>query len=279
MRLKPLLIPLALAGCAGLAAQPVLAGPSGYPMQPPADYSAGAIMVRIGASYVDPDDDVFSGVQSFVADDPSTEDVVEGVPVDVGVDVDLDDDTTWYVSFAWMAMDHWGLELYHSNDASLEADLYSDAYSGRTFIGDFSEGIGDFDTYTTSLFVNWYPLDTNCLIQPYAGIGVSYVDIEEDFLRPVFDDPDGDFGLLRFGSDFSWTAQIGVDFNFGPKSAWQVNASAMYVDASPELHMGFDTATQPPGFGEPAVLPVRIRDDMDLDPWIFNLGVGYKFSF
>lgn len=278
MRSKPLLTPLALAACAGLAAQPVFAGPSGFPQPAQEPRSAGAFVVRIGASYVDVDDDVFATSQSFVADDPST-DPVEAVPVDVGVELNLDDDTTWYISAAWMATDHWGVELYHSNHASLEADLYSDAFSGNTFIGDFSEGIGDFDTYTTSLYANWYPLDANCLIQPYVGIGGGYVDIEEDFTRPVFSDEFGDYGLLGFGSDFSWTAQVGVDFNFGRDSAWQINASAMYVDASPDLQLGFDTVTEVPGFGEAAVLPIRIRDEMDLDPWIFNLGVGYKFSF
>lgn len=277
MRLKPFLTPLALATCAGLAAQPAFAGPSGYPVQAPDD-RVGSVIVRIGASYVDPDDDTFSTVQSFLADDPSTE-ASEAVPVDVGVDVDLDDDTTWYLSVAWMAMDHWGVELYHSNEADLEADLGSAAFSGADFIGAFSEGIGDFETSTTSLFVNWYPLDANCLIQPYGGIGVSYVNIEEDFVRPVFRSEEGNFGVLGFGSDFSWTAQLGVDFNFGPDSAWQVNASAMYVDAQPDLHLGFDTATDVPGFGDSAILPIRIRSEMDLDPWIFNLGVGYKFSF
>lgn len=282
MRLKPLLIPLALAGCAGLAVQTAVAGPSGFP-EPMPTYSAGAIMVRIGAAYVEPDEDVYSGVQSFIVDDPATDSVVEQVPVDVLTTVSLDDATTWYISAVWVPIEHFGVELYHYNDAGHDATLFSRATTTGDFIGDFSANIGDFDSYTTSLFANWYPLDPNCLIQPYVGLGAAYVDIEEDFVRNVFNDDGFRHGVLGFGSDFSWTAQIGVDFNFGPGSAWQVNASAMYVDAQPELSLGYDTETSLASFADPlnqpAILPVRIRDDMDFDPWMFNLGIGYKFSF
>ncbi|SHE78617.1 Outer membrane protein W [Microbulbifer donghaiensis] len=280
MRLKSLLIPLAMAGYAGFAAHPALAGPSGYPAPPPPQgiYTAGTFMVRIGASFVDPDDDVLSHRQVFVTDDPTT-DPVEAVPVDVFTKVDLDDDTTWYVSGVWLPIEHFGIELNVSVDANLEATLFSSASTGGEFIGSFSERIGDFDTYTTSLYANWYPMNPTCLIQPYVGLGVSYVDIEEDFLRPVFRDGRERFGLVDFGSDFNWTAQVGVDFNFGRDSGWQVNLAAMYVRARPDISIGYDTETFVPGFGDSVILPVRVRDELDMDPWIVNLGVGYRFSF
>ncbi|WP_346836763.1 OmpW family outer membrane protein [Microbulbifer sp. SAOS-129_SWC] len=282
MKFKPLLIPLAVAGCAGLAAESAFAGPSGYPVQaaPPTN----SFMIRIGAAYVEPDSKAYSGVQSFVVDDPSTgtEDnpVVENVPVDVGTRLDLDNDTTWYISFAWKPMQHFGLELYHYDNASHDATMYSSAATDTDFIGEFSQDLGSIDTDTTSILANWYPLGPNCLIQPYVGLGVAYLNVDEDWLRPVFGYDQGRRqGLIDFGSDLSWTAQIGVDFNFGIDSAWQINASAMYVDATPHLSLGYDTDTRPPGFGDSVILPVRIRDDMDVNPWMFNLGIGYKFSF
>lgn len=280
MRTKSLLLPLAIAAAA--ATSPAMA-----------QYNEGSLLVRVGASYVDPTEDDFSYFDSFVLDDPTTgtEDmpVVEAVPVDVFANLNLDSDTTWFISFGWMAADHWGVELYHSNSADLETDLTVDVYADDVLTNGGFGSIGDFELNTTSLFANWYPLDATCMIQPYVGVGVSYVDIEQEFLRPVFVEsvlgPNDevidrvDTGLLNFGSDFSWTAQVGVDFNFGRESAWQVNVSAMYVDASPELELGYDQRVDVPGFAGPDFVPVRIRDDMDIDPWIFNLGVGYKFSF
>lgn len=283
MRSKPLLIPLALAGCAGLAAQPVLAGPSGYPAQAPA-YSP-SVAVRVGAAFVEPDNKtVFSEIEFFIVDDPATEEE-EAIPIDLFNRVRVDDDTTWYISGVWKPLEHWGLELYYANEADLEADFFSAATALPTettpgeFIGEFAIDLGDFETSITSLYANWYPLSYTCLIQPYVGIGVTYVDIDQDFLRPVFRDEFGiPIGLVDFGSDFSWTAQVGVDINFGIDSAWQINASVMYVDAEPDLSLGFNTETAPSFFEEPASLPIRIRDEMNMDSWIFNLGVGYRFS-
>jgi len=272
MNFKRLYLPLCLLGVTGLAAQPAFSQ-SAYD---------GSVLIRVGASYVEPDENVYSEYLPFYADDPET-DATEAVPADVFVDIELDDDTTWYISAAWMAGDHWGLELYHSNSADLDATLYSDAFAEGVVMDEFTANIGDFETNTTSFLVNWYPLDASCMIQPYAGFGVSYVDIEQDFIRPVFNDEFGRDGYLGFGSGFGWTAQVGVDFNFGHDSAWQINVSAMYVDASPEFEIGYNTPVSVPSFTDPvnspAIYPVRIKDDLDIDPWIFNLGVGYKFSF
>ncbi|MCX2780032.1 OmpW/AlkL family protein [Microbulbifer thermotolerans] len=281
MRLKSLLVPLAMAVFTGLAAPSVLAGPSGYPVQAPPQgiYTAGTVLVRIGAAYIEPDNkDVYEGTQSFLVEDPSG-DVVGEVPVDVFTRVNLDDDTTWYISGVWLPIEHFGLELYFAADGSHDASLFSSARSEGAFVGDFSTGISDFDSYTTSLYANWYPMDPTCLIQPYVGIGVSYVDFEDEFIRPVFRAFGEEFGVLRLGSDFNWSAQVGVDFNFGRDNGWLINLSAMYVKSDPSLELGYDTTTQPAGFGESVVLPVRIRSDLDFDPWIINLGVGYRFSF
>lgn len=283
MRFKPLLIPMAVAGFAGLAAQTALAGPSGYPVVEPTPpvWGAGTFAVRVGAAYVDPDEDGLGQVITTFVDDPLTEDVVEEIPLDVGAFVDLDDDTSWFINATYVFMDHWAVELYHANDVSFEGGLFSDAFFDGEFIGEFSQDLGDFDSYFTSFFVDWYFLDPTCLWQPYVGLGVNYTDIEEQFIRPVFrNDNRWGAGKIGFGSDFSWTAQVGVDVVLGRESNWVINASAMYVDASPEFSIGFDTETDLPDFEDPVVTSVRIRnEELDLDPWIFNLGIGYKFSF
>ncbi|MEW5248178.1 OmpW/AlkL family protein [Microbulbifer sp. 2201CG32-9] len=274
MTLKSLLIPLAAVGFAGLAAESAMAGPSGYPMQqPPPVWGAGTFVVRIGATYADPDDDFRERTTTFI-DDP-----VEG-RLDVVNRVDLNDDTNWFVNATWVFMDHWAVELYHANDLNFSAHLTSEAFFEREFIGELRERLGDFDTYFTSLFVDWYFLDPTCLWQPYVGLGVNYTDISNDFVRPVFP-TNNRFGAgnVSFGSDFSWTAQAGVDLVLGHHSNWVVSASVMYIDASPDVHIGFDAEAFVPGFDDPAIVSVRTRDEVDMDSWVFNLGFGYKFSF
>ncbi|AOS98376.1 Outer membrane protein W precursor [Microbulbifer aggregans] len=282
MRFKPLLIPMAVAGFAGLAAQSALAGPSGYPVvqSTPPVWGAGTFAVRVGAAYVDPDEDTVSNVTTSFLDDPTTEEVEE-IPLDVGTFIDIDDDTSWFISATYVFLDHWAVELHYADDVSFEGSLFSDAFFDGEFIGEFTQDLGDFDTNYTKLFVDWYFLDPTCLWQPYVGLGAVYTDVDEDFIRPVFtNDNRWGAGKIGVGSDFSWAAQVGVDVVLGRESNWIVNASAMYLDASPDFSIGFDTETDIPGFDDPVVSSVRVRDaDLDLDAWSFNLGIGYKFNF
>lgn len=283
MRLKPLLVPLLLALYTAFAAQPALA-----------DYKAGDIIVRVGASYVDPDEDrILSRILPFTLVEPLTpEEIEDGVVperlnVNAAVDLRIDDDTTWYIGGVWLFADHWGLELQHVANASHDVDMSAAAFSGNALLPNSSiaGSLGSFDANITTLMVNWYPVDPTCLIQPYVGLGVNYTnfDSDNDFkqIRSVFGS--GDFGAdgrLGLGSDFSWAAQVGVDFVLGRDSNWIINAAAIYVDAKPRLELGFDLLTDaPPPFTSPSALPVRVRTDFDYSPWVFNLGIGYKFSF
>ncbi|WP_308366999.1 MULTISPECIES: OmpW family outer membrane protein [unclassified Microbulbifer] len=275
MRLKFLLVCVAAAACAGLVAQAALA-----------DYKEGDIIIRGGASFVEPDDDQIISrripflVEEDVEDDPATVNVLGTV------DMDLDDDTTWYVSGVWLFRDHWGLELHHVNDASLEADLDTFAIAGGSVVGSARVGLGNFDIHVTSLFINWYPLDPSCLIQPYVGLGVNYTDIDRgpNFkqVRSVFGSG-ATFanGILNLGSDFGGAAQVGVDFLLGYDSNWIVNASAIYADSEPDLELGYGLPVTglPAPFPASTTVPVRISGDFDYSPWMLNLGVGYKFIF
>jgi outer membrane protein W len=262
--------------CAGILAQSALA-----------DYKAGDVIVRIGASFVDPDDDniVSRTIPFTVVEDVEVD--PEILNVDAVLSLDYDDDTTWYIGGVWLFADHWGLELQYIGNASHEADLNASAFAGNVLLDNstLAGGLGDFEADITSLMIDWYPLDPSCLVQPYVGLGVNYTDIDSDNdfkqIRSVFGSGDtfAD-GRLGLGSDFSWVAQVGVDFVLGRDSNWIINAAAMYVDAEPDLELGFNLlADVPAPFDSPASLPVRVRGDFDYSPWVFNLGIGYKFSF
>ncbi|WP_226664827.1 OmpW/AlkL family protein [Microbulbifer aggregans] len=261
MRTKSLILPLAFAAVG--ATSPAFA-----------DFTGGDMIVRIGAAYMDVDDSVLSTRDDleFLVEDPNDPDtLVEGIG---NVSLNLDEDTTWFINGTFFVADHWALELYHMNSADLDASI--DAFvRTEDFDVRASDSVGDFETYVTSLYLDWYPVCVESWVQPYVGVGINYTDIEQDFLRPVYSDSTGDYGLINFGSSFSWTAQVGVDIEFGRNANWLFNASAMYIDADPELELGFDALTLSTG----AVESVRIKDDMDYDSWIFNLGIGYKFSF
>ncbi|WP_299592098.1 OmpW family outer membrane protein [uncultured Microbulbifer sp.] len=260
MRTKSLLLPLAIA--AASATSPAFA-----------DFNGGDFILRAGAAWMDADDSVFSESTVVLVPDPN--DPMGTIPVAVGDSLDLDDSTTWFINGTFFVADHWAVELYHMNSADMEA-TYSTYATSSDFDFRSSDGIGDFETNVTSLFVDWYPVCVESWVQPYIGVGFNYTDIEQDFLRPVFTYDDVDYGLVNFGSSWGWTAQVGIDIEFGRDANWLFNASAMYVDADPEIEVGVDNVVLSNGL---VLDSVRYKDELQLDSWIFNLGVGYKFSF
>ncbi|MBB5210044.1 OmpW/AlkL family protein [Microbulbifer hydrolyticus] len=270
MRTKHLLLPLAIA--AASATSPAFA-----------DFTGGDFIVRAGAAFMDTEDSVFS--ESAIVDVLDPDDPDSTISVEVGDSLDLDDDTTWFINGTFFVADHWAVELYYMDGADLEAD-YDTYVIGPDFETRSSNRLGDFETNVTSLYVDWYPVCVESWIQPYIGVGVNYTDIDQDYLRPVFVEDvvnsNGvvteriDRGLVNFGSSWGWTAQVGVDIEFGRNANWLVNASAMYINADPEIEVGVDNVVLSNGI---VVDSVRYKDDLDYDSWIFNLGVGYKFSF
>lgn len=262
MRTKSLLLPLAVA--AASATSPAFA-----------DFTGGDFIVRVGAAYMDPDDDAISSIQVFEVEDPVDPGNAPPIPLTVENYLSLDDDTTWFINGTFFIVDHWAVQLGYMDGADLETNLGTRISSPGYGEWTASGSIGDFDTNVSTLFVNWYPVCVESWVQPYIGIGVNYTDIDQDFLRPVFTVDDVNQGLVNFGSSWGWAAQVGVDIEFGRNANWLFNASAMYLDADPQVEIGFN------GFEPvtPDVFNVRVNENVELDSWIFNLGVGYKFSF
>ncbi|HEY8569015.1 OmpW/AlkL family protein [Microbulbifer sp.] len=269
MRTKSLLLPLAIA--AASTATPALA-----------DFKGGDFIVRVGAAYMDLTDDALSRVDVFGVEDPVDPDGPD-IPVSVATYLDLDDDTTWFINGTFFVVDHWAVQLGYMDGADLDTNLGTSISAPDYGAWSAAGSIGSFDTNVSTFFVNWYPVCVESWIQPYIGIGVNYTDIDQEYLRTIdleFVGPNDELvreprGLVNFGSSFSWTAQIGVDMAFGRDANWLINASAMYIDADPRVEIGFEAFEPVSGEG----VSVRVNEDMEYDSWIFNLGVGYKFSF
>ena len=122
-------------------------------------------------------------------------------------------------------------------------------------------GMDLFDTWvlppTVTLQYHFLP-DNN--IRPYVGLGVNYTaflwndatDRLESMIGPVDVDVDHSWGLA---------AQVGVDITV--KDNWFVNFDLKYIDID-------TTATLKTGGG-------RLRVNVDVDPFVFGAGIGYRF--
>lgn len=277
MKMTPILTAMAIAVSTTVGSQQALAGPSGYAppvAAPPPVWGAGTAGIRVGGAYVSPDDDDddlrFRRLEMFDGDGFRAE-------------LDADDEWTWQISGFWIPIEHWGLELNYidGTDADTDLVLRDEFFIGPDIVVDDTvrfRDIGDFEANMSNLFVNWYPMDPNCLTQVYVGLGVNYTDFDGDRFRVgLFDDPDfdGDFddvdGRLELGHSWGVAAQVGVDWVFGRDSNWLANAALMYIDSDTDLTFRFIDRTTGGTID-------RVRADYDYNPWVFNLGLGYKFS-
>ncbi len=205
-------------------------------------YQAGDMILRMGAVTVAPDEDSDNIV---LPTSPPT--VLDGVSVG--------DDTQLSIIGAYMLRDNIGIELLAATP--FEHDLSV-------------KGVG-IDAGTTkqlppTLMAQWYPRGNQSGWQPYIGVGVNYtyffdesVDGElEDALGAIINASKVDLEL-----DDSWglAAQVGVDIPLN--DSWAINAGVWYMDIGTTAKIKTDVGT--------------VKFDVDIDPWVYNIGFAYKF--
>ncbi len=86
-------------------------------------------------------------------------------------------------------------------------------------------------------------------LHPYVGLGVNYTQFfsEESIL-----------GELSLDSSFGLAAELGVDINFNTN--WGANIALWYLDIDTD-----------------ASLNGTKLDTVQIDPWVYNLGLSYRF--
>ena len=93
----------------------------------------------------------------------------------------------------------------------------------------------------------------------YVGPVVGFLDFTDlDVLVTPFLQP----AKVRIDGDSAFGAVVGVDVEF-PDSAWFFTSSIKYLDSDYELQL--DNS-----------LEVRSPQEIDFDPWIFRLGLGFR---
>ncbi len=88
---------------------------------------------------------------------------------------------------------------------------------------------------------------------PYIGAGINYT-----FFYNA-DAPGNPVRSISYENNFGWALQIGMDYNVTGR--WFLNADLKKVFLSTKANINGGAIT----------------GDVNLDPWIFGLGVGYRF--
>ena len=218
----------------------------------------GEFMVRLGVSYVSPEQE----------SSPFKYAVLQHLNF-YNTRWDFNSDTTTNFSMAWRPLEHWGAELMLIGAAQYDVNLQG---FGAT-LGNGSIPLGDFEATSSNAFINWYPVGDQYFMRPYTGIGINYTDYHDASLdgelQAFLAQSDAATGNGDLRLSYSWgpAAQLGADFSFGPDNNFLANIAVLYFKSDSDATITFPTAA---GFQ-------RLYSDVDYDPWVFNLGLSYRF--
>ena len=205
-------------------------------------HQAGDFILRAGAITTAPNED-------------SGDIKLDGTKVG-GTKATLDSDTQLGLAFAYMLTDHIGLELLAATPFQHEV--------GVKGLGAGLDGkLANIKQLPPTLSLQYYPMEPTSKFQPYAGIGLNYTLFFDEDLSSSRKAQG--FSNMKLKDSVGLAGQLGKDYMLTDNLL--VNAAVWYVD--------IDTKATIDG---PSALGVgKTKVSVDVDPWVYMVGVGYKF--
>jgi len=116
------------------------------------------------------------------------------------------------------------------------------------------------------LSFQWYPRGGQDGWQPYFGIGVNYTIFFDEEVDPQLEAAlgailDASKVDLELDDSVGLSAQAGVDFPLSDQ--WSINLGVWYMDLGTTAKIKTDVGT--------------VKFDVDIDPWVYNVGIAFKF--
>ncbi len=87
--------------------------------------------------------------------------------------------------------------------------------------------------------------------KPYLGAGVNYTHF--------FNEDAGSLNSVKYDDSFGFALQAGVDIPIQDGWYFNVDVKKVYIDTTAKFS------------------PSGVRADVDIDPWLVGVGIGYKF--
>ncbi|MFK3775755.1 OmpW family protein [Pseudomonas sp. NPDC089406] len=205
-------------------------------------HQAGDFILRAGAITTAPNED-------------SGEIKLDGAKAS-GTKATLDSDTQLGLAFAYMLTDHIGLEL-------LAATPFKHTVGVKGLGAGLDGKLADIKQLPPTLSLQYYPMEPSSKFQPYAGVGINYTLFFDEDLSS--NRKAQGFSNMKLQDSIGIAGQLGMDYMLTENLL--VNAAVWYVD--------IDTKATIDG---PSALGVgKTKVDVDVDPWVYMVGIGYKF--
>ena len=211
-------------------------------------YEAGDWVVRAGVTTVDPQE---SGDQLTLNGSEAAFIGAVG-PEELGVD----SDTQLGLTVEYMLTNNWGIEL-------LAATPFQHTASATETLAGLD--VADIKHLPPTLMAV-YHFNSGKKFQPYLGAGINYTIF---FSEDTTSEADATFATLGLTGgdvelDDSWGLSVQAGFDYHLNDKWLVNASVRWIDIDTEAEIKFDNGA-------------KIKADVDIDPYVYTVSVGYKF--
>jgi outer membrane protein len=181
-------------------------------------------------------------VQGTVVDPDSSAKVSAGGAPLAGADAEVDTEVLPTLTLSYFLTKNVAVELFCCF-ANMEAE-------GKGAINGVD--LGDFWVFPPALTLQ-YHFDSIGGIKPYVGAGVQYIHF--------FSEGNSDLGAkIDLDDALGFTLQAGIDVPLG--NGWYLNADVKKTWIETDASWG----------------ATGITADVDIDPWIYSLGVGYRFN-
>jgi outer membrane protein len=210
-------------------------------------HEAGDIIVRAGAITVNP------------KADSSSVKVDQGplAGANLGGKATMSSDTQLGLNFAYMLTSNWGIELLAASPFEHDVKIKG------TALGAANGKLGTLKHLPPTLSVVYYPLDAKSAFQPYVGAGINYTWIYDEHVGSEAQAN----GFSNFKAKNSWgmAFQVGADYMITDNI--MLNAQMRYIDIDTRATVENDAVA--PG--------TRAKVNVDVDPFVYMVGLGYKF--
>jgi outer membrane protein len=168
--------------------------------------------------------------------------------------VSVDDDTQLGLTVEYMLNSNWGVEVLAATPFSHTASAKGGTLSTLT------DDVADVKQLPPTVSAV-YHFNNGEELQPYVGVGINYTvffseDLSSDTVAVLGD------GNVELDDSWGLALQIGVDYHLNER--WLVNASVRWIDIDTEATIKLDSGS-------------RVDVDVDIDPMVYSVMVGYKF--
>jgi len=203
------------------------------------------------------------GVATVFTNTDST--AVTGLPDGVNnATVDVDNNSQLGITAAYMLTENFALEL-------LAATPFSHTISGENDLSGVD--VGKTKHLPPTLTAQYYFGGKDSVFNPYVGVGVNYTiffdeEVNQNLINTVNSLPSivalGGANSMGMDLDDSFGLAAEVGFDLKVAENWYINAALWYIDLSTTATLTTDLGT-------------THKVDVDLDPWVLNVAIAYKF--